>query len=79
MKKGIIYWSCVFLILQQAHSQSFEIKSPDERIQLTVSVGEGISWSASLDGKVIIEKAEVGMDFSSGPDFGTNPFRQNPQ
>ncbi|MCB0589374.1 MAG: glycoside hydrolase family 97 N-terminal domain-containing protein, partial [Phaeodactylibacter sp.] len=73
MKKGIIYWSCVFLILQQAHSQSFEIKSPDERIQLTVSVGEGISWSASLDGNVIIAKAEVGMDFSSGPDFGMNP------
>ncbi len=73
MTKQILFWLCLFLSIQQAHAQPFEITSPDGRIQLAVSVEEGISWSASLDGKVIIEKAEVGMDFSTGPDFGARP------
>lgn len=73
MNKPIFFWFCLLLWVQPAYAQSFELKSPDGRIQLAVRIGEGISWSASLDGKVIIEKAEVGMDFSSGPDFGAYP------
>ncbi|MCB0550856.1 MAG: glycoside hydrolase family 97 protein [Phaeodactylibacter sp.] len=73
MNKHIFFWFCLLLWVQPAYAQSFELKSPDGRIQLAVRIGEGISWSASLDGKVIIEKAEVGMDFSSGPDFGAYP------
>lgn len=63
----------LFLIIQQAYSQSFEIQSPDERIRLAVDVEEGIAWSASLDGHTVIQKAEIGMDFLSGLDFGADP------
>ncbi|MTI40604.1 glycoside hydrolase family 97 N-terminal domain-containing protein, partial [Fulvivirga lutimaris] len=34
---------------------------------------DNISWSATLDGNVIIEKVTVGMDFSAGADFGVSP------
>lgn len=69
MKRTILLLS-MFLIVQQTYSQSFEIKSPNENIQLTVVVNGGISWSASLNENVIIKEAKIGMDFSSGQDFG---------
>lgn len=63
---------CMFLIVQQTYSQTFEIKSPNGNIRLTVLINGGISWSASLNENVIIKEAKIGMDFSSGQDFGTN-------
>lgn len=53
-----------------AGAQTFHLASPDGRIQLAIQVGDDISWQASLDGKAIIEKAVIGMDFSTGTDFG---------
>ncbi len=70
MIKRTLHLFVLLLMIQQTYSQSFEIKSPDERIQLTVMIDNGISWSVSLNEKVIIENTKVGMDFSSGPDFG---------
>jgi len=61
----------------QANAQSFEIKSPDERIKLVVNLNETISWSVTLGGEQIIEKAQVGIDFSSGVDFGIEPKVKN--
>lgn len=71
MKRTLVLLS-IFLILQHTYSQTFEIKSPNENIRLSVIVDGGISWSAFLNENVIIEKAEIGMDFSSGQNFGTN-------
>jgi len=57
----------------QVFSQSFELNSPDGRIQIQVNNDDKISWSASLDGNAIIEQAVMGMDFSASTDFGSNP------
>ena len=73
MMKRTLHLLSLFLIIQQAYAKSFEIKSPDERIKLTVNVDEVISWSAALNENVIIKNSKAGMDFSSGPDFGANP------
>ena len=72
MMKKTLHFLFLLLFVQQTYSQSFEIKSPNKSIQLTVIIDGGISWSASFNGNVIIEGAKIGMDFSSGPDFGTN-------
>ncbi|MCK5701547.1 MAG: glycoside hydrolase family 97 N-terminal domain-containing protein, partial [Cyclobacteriaceae bacterium] len=72
MIKRTIHLLFLFLFVQQSYSQNFEIKSPNESIQLTVRIDKGISWSVSLNENVIIQNTKVGMNFSSGPDFGTN-------
>ena len=72
MMKRILYSLSLFLFIQQTYSQSFEIKSPNKNIQLTVRVDNGIVWSASLNENVIIKNAKAGMDFSSGPNFDSN-------
>ena len=62
----------IFLVVQQTFSQNFKISSPDKNILLHIKVDGTISWSASLDGNVLIKEAKIGMDFSSGVDFGVN-------
>lgn len=61
------------MVVLHSYSQSFEIKSPDESIQISVTVDEGISWSAALKGNAVVQNSHVGMYFSTGPDFGVNP------
>lgn len=70
----LIILNALFLIFPgwQTHAQNFEIKSPDKKITLTVKVDNSISWSASFHENIVIKTANVGMDFSTGPDFGVN-------
>jgi len=71
--KRTLHLLSLFLFIQQAYAQSFEIKSPDERIKLTVNVDEAILWTVALNENVIIKNSKAGMNFSSGADFGVNP------
>ncbi|MFD2938421.1 glycoside hydrolase family 97 protein [Flavobacterium notoginsengisoli] len=73
MKKRVLILCGLLLCAYQASSQSYEVKSPDGRIQIKVNHSDKISWSASLNGNLIIENAEAGMDFSSKTNFGLNP------
>lgn len=72
--KNLLLTICTFTFgLYQMNAQNFEVKSPDGRIEIKVINSDKISWSASLNGNLIIENAEAGMDFSSNTDFGSNP------
>ncbi len=57
-------------LVSQLFSQSFEIKSPDEKIKLSVTVGDEIVWSVLHNENEVIKKAEIGMNFSTGLEFG---------
>lgn len=57
-------------MLNQVYSQSFQLDSPDGNLQIRVEIADQISWSAFLDGDRVIERVQVGMDFSEAPDFG---------
>ena len=72
MKKILLSLCGLFIIVTGAYAQNFELNSPDGRIQVQLNNDDTISWTASLNGNVIIEKAEIGMDFSVSPDFGSN-------
>ena len=72
MKLKVLMASFFIFFGWQTHAQSFEIKSPDKSIKLTIKVDEGISWSASLHENIVIKTAKAGMDFSTGQDFGVN-------
>lgn len=73
MKKTIFYISVLLLNINQIPAQNYNIKSPNGSIQINVDNSDKITWSVSLNSKVIISKAEAGMDFSLSTDFGTNP------
>lgn len=73
MKKKLFSISVLLLTIYQSSSQNYHIKSPNGNIEINVVNSDRITWSASLDGNVIIDRAETGMDFSTNIDFGTNP------
>ncbi|MEN2401252.1 glycoside hydrolase family 97 protein [Flavobacterium sp. MC2016-06] len=73
MKKRLLILCGLLLSIYQASSQTYEVKSPDGRIQIKVINSDKISWSASLNGNLIIENAEAGMEFSSKTNFGSHP------
>ena len=58
------------LLTLPAFSQSYEVESPDKNIRLSVVIDKGISWSVYLKDNVVIEKAEIGIDFLSTSDYG---------
>ncbi|SFB89393.1 alpha-glucosidase [Algibacter lectus] len=70
--KKIVLVLIMFLIIHQTYSQDYTIKSPNETIQLHLKVDKDISWTASLKGHTIIKDVKIGMDFTSGENFGTN-------
>lgn len=70
--KKTIYLLFLLLLTSHIHAKSFEIKSPNEKIKLSVQIDKAISWTAYHNENVVIEKAEIGMDFSNGIDFGKN-------
>ena len=73
--KRLIFTSCnLFLIMHLASATDYEIRSPDQRIQLIVSVDNSISWSVKFDGNDVIKKGVASMDFSTGPNFGIKPI-----
>ncbi len=67
----------MLLLAVSANAEEFKIPSPDGTIELTVIVEDQISWSATLNGKTIIEKAVVSMQLSDRQ-LGINPkLRRN--
>jgi alpha-glucosidase len=73
MKKALLPIIGLLLTVCQVYTQNFELNSPDGHLQILVNTSDKISWSASLNGDEVIERAEVGMDFSSEPYFGSDP------
>jgi len=60
------------LVFQNLNAQKQELSSPDQRITMEIKIGKGISWSAALDGKNVIESADISMDMDGGRVIGRN-------
>ncbi|WP_372743952.1 glycoside hydrolase family 97 protein [Lutibacter sp.] len=72
MKKRILALLLLIFVVKPIFSQEYEVKSPNEELTLNVNVARGISWYVSLKGEIVIEKAEIGIDFLSVKDYGFN-------
>jgi len=72
MKINKIYLCLLLLSVSLGYSQDFELTSPDGQIQIHLNNADKITWSVSLHGNTIVKNAEIGMDFTTGVDFGVN-------
>ncbi|MCU4157273.1 glycoside hydrolase family 97 protein [Carboxylicivirga sp. A043] len=71
--KRFIWVLSVLFMGQLVNSQDFELFSPEKNLKVHINIGKSITWLAVLDGKTVIDKTEIAMDFSSGIDFGIHP------
>ena len=57
----------------------YSVKSPDGKISATVSAeNDGLYFSVSADGKVLLDRAGIGMDTSAGQ-FGAGAQAKKPE
>ena len=55
------------------NAKSVSLTSPDGKLQITVSIGQQISYSANYNGKELIAPSAIGMQLQDGPDLGASP------
>ena len=53
-------------------AKEYKVTSPDSKISVTVSVGADIKWSATCDGKEIINNSKIAMVLADGKVLGEN-------
>ena len=54
------------LLSMQAFAETYQIKSPDGTIEAKVSDGDKLKLTVLVDGKVVLDSAEISMDTSKG-------------
>jgi len=57
----------------QSFPQNFTLKSPDEKLEVTIQIADGISWSAVYGNNTAITEAAISMQTGEGLFIGTKP------
>ncbi len=52
--------------------EMFTVKSPDNRILVTVSIGESVEYTVSHEGDMLLDKSAISMTLTDGKAFGKN-------
>lgn len=60
------------ITLHYSVAKEYKVTSPDSKISLTVNVGADIKWSASLEGREIINNSKIALLLSNGKILGEN-------
>ncbi|MDO9580426.1 MAG: hypothetical protein Q7J06_07645 [Bacteroidales bacterium] len=66
MKRTVLLVLVFLSLASYSFAKEYKVNSPDNRISLVVNVGSDIKWSASLDGKEIINSTKVAIRLADG-------------
>lgn len=58
-------------------AQNFTVESPNGQIRMSINLTNQISFTISLDGKVVVDKSIISMSTGKGRELGTNPKLKN--
>jgi len=72
MKKTLLLTLLSVFTAYYAVAKEYKIISPDNKISLTVNVGNDIKWSASREGKEIINSTKIALILGNGKVLGEN-------
>lgn len=71
MKASIL--GVLLLTVTSAAGKTYDISSPDGKIQTGISVGSDLSYSVNFNGKPVISESVLSMTLSDGTVWGKNP------
>jgi len=75
MKSLALLLLCTVLSFTATFAQTekvYHVKSPDGKIDLTLSIGKTINWSVNHEQTEVITPSEISMSLEKGGDFGKN-------
>jgi len=76
MKLKLLLSFCFAFILTAAfaqHAKTYQVKSPDGKIMITVVVGGTITWAVNHEETAVITPSEIAMTLANGEVLGKNP------
>jgi len=62
----------LFFIGVKSNGQTIAVKSPDNKIEVTISNNEKLTYSVSFNGKIIINPSQLGFEFKDEPVLMSN-------
>jgi len=72
MKKKILLVLLLVFTVTYSFAKDYKVSSPDGKIFLSVNVGADIKWSATIDGKEVINSSKIAMILDNGKVLGEN-------
>ena len=72
MKKSLLVSLLFACSISYSFSKEYKISSPDGKISLMVNIDKEIRWSATLDGKEVINSSKIAMILADGKVLGEN-------
>jgi alpha-glucosidase len=72
MKRTLLLALLLVSIAYHSFAKEYKISSPDNKISVTVNVGTDIKWSATREGKEIINNSKIAMILADGKILGEN-------
>lgn len=72
MKKNILLVLLLVFTVTYSFAKDYKVSSPDGKIFISVNVGADIKWSATIDGKEVINSSKIAMILDNGKVLGEN-------
>jgi alpha-glucosidase len=72
MKRSLVLAFLFVITVYYSAAKEFKLASPDNKISVTVTVGTGIMWSATCEGREIINNSKIAMILANGKILGEN-------
>jgi alpha-glucosidase len=72
MKRTLLLALLSVIIGYAVLAKEYKVSSPDNKISVTVNVGPDIKWSATFEGKVVINNSKIAMILANGKVLGEN-------
>ena len=75
MNKGIVAAAAAMVLAASASAaapKEFELSSPDGKLNVSVEVGETVTYSLSHDGTVLLDPSQVSMTLADGTVYGVD-------
>jgi len=70
MKRTLLLILLYVFTAYYSFSKEYKVASPDNKISVKVNVGTDIKWSASCNGKEIINNSKIAMIIADGRILG---------
>lgn len=72
MKRTLLLAILYVFVISSSFAKEYKISSPDNKISLTVNVGNDIKWYATREGKEILSNSKIAMILKNGRILGEN-------
>ena len=79
MKKFFLSLMCLLSASALMADKTFQLASPDGKVQSTIQVGDKLTYDIQVDGRQVLAPSAISMKLSTGCEWGVNPKGVSPK